>query len=83
MAPCPQVTIQAQLLALEGYSLATNGISCLGSFVVSPVLFAVHKKIKCMSSHEGNPLLLAVGYHDGSICLWDTLRQKSMWYLQT
>ena len=83
MAPRPKVTISANLVALEGCTLTSGGVSALGAFVTHPVLFAVHKPIKCMSIHQSNPLKLAVGYSDGSICLWDTLRHKSLYYLQT
>ena len=83
LPPRPKVTIEASLVALEGCTITANGISALGAFITHPVFFAVHKQIKCMSTHHTNPLKLIVGYSDGSICLWDTLRQKSLYYLQT
>ena len=70
-------------MALEGCSLMSQGFMALGAFITRPVLFAVHKRIKCMSAHKSNPLKLVVGYEDGSICVWDSLRQKSLCYLQS
>jgi hypothetical protein len=36
-----------------------------------------------MSLHKNSFYKLAVGYNDGSICIWDIIRQKSLAYLKT
>jgi hypothetical protein len=36
-----------------------------------------------MASHQNSVFKLVVGYNDGSICIWDIIRQKSLSYLKT
>ena len=55
----------------------------LGAFVTHPLVFAVHDSIKCMSLHMSSLFKLAVGYANGSICVWDIVRQRPLAYLKT
>jgi hypothetical protein len=36
-----------------------------------------------MALHKSSLFKLVVGYNDGSICIWDIFRQKSLSYLKT
>lgn len=83
MAPRPKTTFSLAMQALEGNSLAINGVTALGCFITEPTLFAVHHKVKCMAVHGSFPFQLVVGYEDGSVCVWDLIRQKVLHYLKT
>lgn len=81
--PKPKVTIELKIWAMEGRTLSSHNITTLEAFIIEPSFFGVHKPIKCMSLHRNRLNKLAVGYNDGSICIWDIVRQKSLSYLKT
>lgn len=83
IAPRPKTTVDVKLHGVEGNSLSVDGVTAVGCFVVHPGVFPVHHNIKCMSQHMSHPYKLVVGYEEGSVCVWDLVRQKPLLYLKT
>ena len=78
--PKPKPSLSARVSAIEGSTITEGIITSIESFIVSPLVFPVHKPIKCL--HESN-FRLAVGYNDGSICVWHSIKKTPLLYFKT
>ena len=78
--PKPKPTLSAKLIAVEGSTITKGNITSIGSFIVSPVMFPVHKSIKCIFKSN---FRLVVGYDDGSICVWHSIKKTPLLYFKT
>ena len=78
--PKPKPTLSAKLIAVEGSTITQGNITSIGSFIVTPIMFPVHKPIKCMIKSN---FRLVVGYDDGSICVWHSIKKTPLLYFKT
>lgn len=64
-------------------TLSRNSIITVGSFVVSPFMMQTHKTISCLSYEKNRPVDLLLGYRDGCIALWDSIKKRPIKYYKT
>jgi hypothetical protein len=68
---------------VEGFTISHGTITTIESYLLRPDYMPVHKPIQLVCECDNYNTKVLLGYSDGSICLWDTIRKVPLNYFMT